>query len=159
MLGLSNSHLGVHVTSDFLTQVEAFPIGIEPERFAEALQRPTTKEFVKQLREQFRGCKIIVGIDRLDYIKGIPHKIYALERFFVSNPEWIGKAVLVQVAVPSRSDVAEYQHLARQTHELVGRVNGRFGSLTYVPIYYLDQSIPFDKVLLSKQCIQQRPSH
>jgi len=80
----------------------------------------------------------------LDYIKGIVQKLYGLERFFERHPEWIGRVVLVQIAVPSRTDVPEYQRLRSATHELVGRLNGRFGSLDSVPVHYLDQSIPFD---------------
>jgi trehalose 6-phosphate synthase/phosphatase len=69
-----------------------------------------------------------------------------MERFFENNPDWVGKVVLVQIAIPSRTDVKEYQRLARETHELVGRINGRFGSLSKVPIHYLDQSIPFSRM-------------
>lgn len=89
---------------------------------------------------------MLLGIDRLDYIKGIPHKLYAYERFFEENPSWIDKVVLVQIAVPSRTKVDEYIRLKRVTHELVGHINGRFGSLSSVPIHYLDQSIPFDEL-------------
>jgi trehalose 6-phosphate synthase/phosphatase len=101
---------------------------------------------LQELTEQFSGRKIIIGIDRLDYIKGIPHKLYAMERFFQNNPEWVGKVVMVQIAIPSRTDVKEYQRLARETHEIVGRINGRFGSLSKVPIHYLDQTIPFARM-------------
>lgn len=87
-----------------------------------------------------------MGIDRLDYIKGLPHRLYAMERFFENNPDWIGEVVLVQIAVPSRTDVKEYQRLARDTHEIVGRINGRFGSISKSPIHYLDQSIPFPRM-------------
>ena len=69
----------------------------------------------------------MVSIDRLDYIKGIPQKLHALEVFLSSHPEWVGKVVLVQVAVPSRQDVEEYQNLRAVVNELVGRINGKFG--------------------------------
>ena len=62
---------------------------------------------VAALRRRFEGVKIIVGVDRLDYIKGVPQKMHALEVFLDEHPEWIGKVVLVQVAVPSRQDVEE----------------------------------------------------
>lgn len=70
---------------------------------------------------------MIVGVDRLDYIKGVPQKLHALEVFLTEHPEWIGKVVLVQVAVPSRQDVEEYQNLRAVVNELVGRINGKFG--------------------------------
>lgn len=69
-----------------------------------------------------------------------------MEKFLERNPHWIGKFVLVQIAVPSREEVPEYQRLRTVTHQLVGRINGRFGALDHVPIHYLDQSIPFQKM-------------
>lgn len=95
---------------------------------------------------QFAGKKVFLGIDRLDYVKGIPHKLYALERFLDKNPHWRGKVVLVQIAVPSREDVPMYQRLRRQTHELVGQINGKYGNIDSVPIHYLDQSVDFHRM-------------
>jgi trehalose 6-phosphate synthase/phosphatase len=126
--------------------VGTFPIGIDAQKFLAAFETVEVKDFIAEIEEQFKGRKVIVGIDRLDYIKGIPHKLYAMERFFENNPNWVGKVVLVQIAVPSRTDVKEYQRLAREAHEIVGRINGRFGSLSKVPIHYLDQSIPFPRM-------------
>jgi len=130
------------------------------------------------LQRRFDGQRVILGIDRLDYVKGIPHKLLALEKFLTDHPEWIGKVVLVQVtllplafirnltiylrvcalsatlwtpaftnyrgaqvAVPSRTNVADYQRLQNQVHKLVGRIQGKFGTLMDVPIHYIDQSI------------------
>lgn len=76
----------------------------------------------------------MVGVDRLDYIKGVPQKLHALEVFLSDHPEWVGKVVLVQVAVPSRQDVEEYQNLRAVVNELVGRINGKFGKETHTAI-------------------------
>lgn len=105
----------------------AFPIGIDPEKFVDALETPKVKARVAHLERKFEGVKLIVGVDRLDYIKGVPQKLHALEVFLTEHPEWIGKVVLVQVAVPSREDVEEYQNLRAVVNELVGRINGKFG--------------------------------
>ena len=78
--------------------------------------------------------------------QGIPQKLHALELFFDRNPQFVGEVVLVQIAIPSRTDVEEYKKLKSSMHELVGRINGRFGSLASVPIHYLDQTIPFDRM-------------
>jgi len=78
--------------------------------------------------------------------QGIPQKLHALELFFDRNPQFVDQVVLVQIAIPSRTDVEEYKKLKANMHELVGRINGRFGSVSSVPIHYLDQSIPFDKM-------------
>ena len=71
-----------------------------------------------------------------------------LSRYFLEeNPEWIGKVVLVQVAVPSRGDVEEYQSLRATVNELVGRINGRFGTVEFVPIHFMHKSVPFEELI------------
>lgn len=110
-------------------RVGAFPIGIDPEKFTEGLKKPKVQDRIATLERKFQGVKLIVGIDRLDYIKGVPQKLHALEVFLTEHPEWVGKVVLVQVAVPSRQDVEEYQNLRAVVNELVGRINGKFGRL------------------------------
>jgi trehalose 6-phosphate synthase len=103
-------------------------------------------ERIRELQQRFQGVKVIVGVDRLDYIKGVPQKLHALEVFLSEHPEWIGKVVLVQVAVPSRQDVEEYQNLRASINELVGRINGRFGTVDFMPIHFMHKSIPFDEL-------------
>ncbi|KAK1268221.1 Alpha,alpha-trehalose-phosphate synthase [UDP-forming] 1 [Acorus gramineus] len=87
--------------------------------------------------------QVMLGVDRLDMIKGIPQKILAFEKFLEENAKWHDKVVLLQIAVPTRTDVPEYQKLTSQVHEIVGRINGRFGTLTAVPIHHLDRSLDF----------------
>jgi len=115
------------------------------------------------LEQRFGGVKVIVGVDRLDYIKGVPQKLHALELFLSQHPEWIGKVgqfhciarlsqvwfvqvVLVQLAVPSRQDVEEYQNLRSTVNELVGRINGRFGTVEFMPIHFMHKSLAFDEL-------------
>ena len=88
-----------------------------------------------------------MGVDRLDYIKGVPQKLHALEVFLTEHPEWIGKVVLVQVAVPSRQDVEEYQNLRAVVNELVGRINGKFGTIEFMPIHFMHKSVSFDELI------------
>lgn len=113
----------------------AFPIGIDPEKFKEGLKKEKVQKRIAMLEQKFQGVKLMVGVDRLDYIKGVPQKLHALEVFLSDHPEWVGKVVLVQVAVPSRQDVEEYQNLRAVVNELVGRINGKFGEF---PILLLD---------------------
>ena len=72
-------------------QVGTFPIGIEPMQFVEGLQKDTVQTRLKALEKRFEGCIVIIGVDRLDYIKGIPQKLHALEIFLTQHPEWVGK--------------------------------------------------------------------
>ncbi|KAF1356635.1 glycosyl transferase [Delphinella strobiligena] len=127
--------------------VGAFPIGIDPEKFEEGLKKPKVMERIASLENKFKGVKLIVGVDRLDYIKGVPQKLHALEVFLTEHPEWIGKVVLVQVAVPSRQDVEEYQNLRAVVNELVGRINGKFGTIEFMPIHFMHKSVSFDELI------------
>jgi len=126
--------------------VAAFPIGIDPDKLVETLEKQSVKDRMAALRRKYEGCKIIIGVDRLDYIKGVPQKLHAFQEFLRNHPEQRGKVILLQVAVPSRGDVEEYQDLRRTTNELVGRINGEFGSVTYTPIQFLHQSVNFEEL-------------
>lgn len=127
--------------------IGAFPIGIDVEKFTEGVLKPSVVDRIAQLKRKFGDTKIIVGVDRLDYIKGVPQKLHAFEVFLTEHPEWIGKVVLVQVAVPSRGDVEEYQSLRATVNELVGRINGKFGTVEFVPIHFMHKLIPFDELI------------
>ncbi|KDE07702.1 alpha,alpha-trehalose-phosphate synthase [Microbotryum lychnidis-dioicae p1A1 Lamole] len=145
LLGLRSLPNRVELVGRHAT-VGTFPIGIEPSTFFDCLSRDSVVQRIAALRRRFEGVKIIVGVDRLDYIKGVPQKLLAMEEFLDDNPEWIGKVVLVQVAVPSRQDVEEYQNLRASVNELVGRINGRFGTVEFMPIHFMHRSIPFEEL-------------
>ena len=134
--GLITTPNGVEFQGKIVT-IGAFPIGIDPDNFTEGLKKPKVQERIATLERKFQGVKLIVGVDRLDYIKGVPQKLHALEVFLTEHPEWVGKVVLVQVAVPSRQDVEEYQNLRAVVNELVGRINGKFGAFES---FYLEKS-------------------
>ncbi|KIY43873.1 glycosyltransferase family 20 protein [Fistulina hepatica ATCC 64428] len=145
ILGLPTMPNGVEFDGR-LAHVGTFPIGIEPSSFINNLQKESVKKRIAQLQQRFSGVKVIVGVDRLDYIKGVPQKLHALELFLKQHPEWIGKVVLAQLAVPSRQDVEEYQNLRSVVNELVGRINGRFGTVEFMPIHFMHKSLPFDEL-------------
>ncbi|KAJ1666495.1 Trehalose-6-P synthase/phosphatase complex synthase subunit [Coemansia sp. RSA 1813] len=145
--------LGLQTTPDVvetdsrMVHVGTFPIGIDPTKFAEALETVDVKKRLGEFEEKFKGSKVIVGVDRLDYIKGVPQKLLAFEQFLSEFPEFVGKVVLVQVAVPSRGDVEEYRLLISNVNELVGRINGRFGTVEYTPIHFLHKSVTFTELV------------
>ncbi|KAK8681011.1 hypothetical protein V6N13_053418 [Hibiscus sabdariffa] len=145
ILGLEGTPEGVEDQGK-LTRVSAFPIGIDSNNFIKALELPEVQMHIKELEETFAGRRVILGVDRLDMIKGIPQKALAFEKFLEENPSWQDKVVLLQIAVPTRSGVPEYQKLSSQVHEIVGRINGRFGTLTAVPIHHLDRNLDFHKL-------------
>lgn len=126
LLDLTTTPNGAEYKGKTVT-VGAFPIGIDPDKFTHGMEKENVQQRIAALQQKFDGIKLIVGVDRLDYIKGVPQKLHALEVFLTENPEWIGKLVLVQLAIPSRQDVEEYQNLRSEVNELVGRINGKFG--------------------------------
>ncbi|KAJ5503941.1 hypothetical protein N7463_006815 [Penicillium fimorum] len=156
LLGLATTPNGIEFQGKIIT-CGAFPIGIDPEKFKEGLKKEKVQKRIAMLEQKFQGVKLMVGVDRLDYIKGVPQKLHALEVFLSDHPEWVGKVVLVQVAVPSRQDVEEYQNLRAVVNELVGRINGKFGTVEFQPIHFLHKSVNFDELIalyaVSDACI------
>ncbi|GMP53534.1 hypothetical protein CsSME_00018970 [Camellia sinensis var. sinensis] len=106
ILGLEGTPEGVE-DQGRLTRVAAFPIGIDSDRFIRALEDTEVQKHIKELKDRFAGRKVMLGVDRLDMIKGIPQKILAFEKFLEENPNWRDKVVLLQIAVPTRTDVPE----------------------------------------------------
>ena len=119
-----------------------FPMGVDAKGFDEMARRPDVDEEVKKIRDGAAGQALIVGIDRLDYTKGIRRRILAVEKLLEREPALRGKLRYIQVAVPSRTEVAAYATLRREVDELVGNINGRYATPTNVPIHYMFRSLP-----------------
>ncbi len=114
-------------------------VGIDPDRFAELAQQPAGPElgdFARLLGDR----KLILGIDRLDYSKGVPERLEAFARFLERYPAYRNQVSFVQVSVPTRSDVPEYANLKQRVETLVGRINGAYGEADWVPVRYLYRS-------------------
>ena len=125
----------------------ALPIGIEPEEIAEVARRPEVEAELAELRASYRGRKVVLGVDRLDYTKGLPQKLIAFEELLEKNPDLRESVVFIQVAAPSRTGVVEYQRLRREIDELVGRVSGRFSSPAGSPLVYINQHLPRERLV------------
>jgi alpha,alpha-trehalose-phosphate synthase [UDP-forming]/trehalose-phosphatase len=116
------------------------PVGIDPDRFAAAAVAPPPAELGSLDRMLGTERKLILGVDRLDYSKGIPERLEAFSTLLERYPEWRNKVSFVQVSVPTRSDVSEYAELKTRVEQLVGRINGAFGEADWVPVRYLYRS-------------------
>jgi trehalose 6-phosphate synthase/phosphatase len=138
--GLDASHDAVRVDGRTV-RIGHFPMGPDVAQFERLAQDPTVREETARLREESRGRFLFLGVDRLDYTKGIPRRLLAFERLLQRDPSLRDKVRLIQLAVPSRSGVREYADFRKQVDELVGRINGAMGTLDSVPIHYLHQTV------------------
>ncbi len=127
--------------------VDAFPMGIDYNRFNEANGNTHVHKETIRIRKRLGDRKIIVSIDRLDYTKGIVERLEAFDLFLEKNPEYKKKVTLILVAVPSRTGVEQYASLKKHVDELISRINGKYGDIGWVPIWYLYRLIPFDKLV------------
>lgn len=119
------------------TRAAAAPIGIDVAGFEAVAELPEVSRRVERIRSSHGHRPLLFSADRLDYTKGILHRMLAVERFLVRYPERAQHFELVQVVVPSRSQVEEYRELKREIDRQVGRINGRFASDAWTPIHYL----------------------
>lgn len=124
----------------------AYPMGIDAENFEALARDPKVQAEAESLRAESGGARIILCVDRLDYTKGIARRLLALERLLEREPEMRGEVRLIQVAVPSRTEVPAYSGFKRQIDELVGRINGKFGTARYVPIHYLNRGFTHEEL-------------
>lgn len=140
LLGVRVDHRsGLVQQGERTVQVGHFPLGIDFEWFEERTRAAAETS-------SGRAEKVVLGVDRLDYTKGIPQRLRAFERLLELHPEHREHVVLVQLAVPSRGQVAEYQALKREIDEVVGRINGRFATDRWSPIRYLYRSLPQERL-------------
>ena len=114
------------------TRVKSFPVGIDVSDFQQAAARPRSNRIVSQTIAGLGSRKLIVGVDRLDYSKGIREKMEAYESFLVDQPDQRGCVTLLQIAPTSRSEVPEYGILSRAVNETIRQINGALGEPGWV---------------------------
>lgn len=146
ILGYENN-MGQISQNGHVVRVDTFPMGIDFEKFFNASLSPQVQAERDDLKKVLGGHKIVLSIDRLDYTKGVISRLLGYERFLENNQQWCEKVVLVLMVVPSRTKVEHYQQMKRQIDELVGRINGKFGSIDWTPILYHYKFIEFDKLI------------
>jgi trehalose 6-phosphate synthase len=137
--GLHSSDFNFNV-GDRVMQVDVFPVGIETAAFARLAQRAGRLPFVRQVLESLVGRALIIGVDRLDYSKGITHRLAAFERFLATQPEWRGKVTYLQIAPKSRTEIPEYADMEQVISATAGRINGAFGEADWTPIRYVNRA-------------------
>lgn len=125
-------------------RIDAIPIGIDPSLFRSALQKKETKERIKELKIRYSGKKIILGVDRTDFIKGIPNRIKGYQSFLEKSER--KDVVFLQIAVPSRTDVTEYAALINTINRMTSELNGSIGKVDECYFQLLNRSIPFEEL-------------
>jgi trehalose 6-phosphate synthase/phosphatase len=128
--------------SDHTVRVTVSPIGIPLDEIQTLASDPEVTAEVERIQRWVDNRRIILGVDRLDYTKGIPHRIHAFEQLLRSDRAARNRYVLVQIMVPSRTDVRAYADLKTEIDRLVGDINGRFSSAGRVPIQYFYRNLP-----------------
>lgn len=140
--------MGQMIVGDRIARIETFPMGIDFERYHESVHLLGVREHETRLRNSLPpNTRVVLSLDRLDYTKGIVHRLRGYETFLSRYPDWHGRVVLMLVVVPSRVGVGRYQETKEQIEELVGRINGQFGTLDWVPIRYQYTSLPFEHLV------------
>ena len=129
------------VTSKWgVTRLAAFPIGIDVDDFGARAIKAVGRPEVVRLRESLHGAKLVVGVDRLDYSKGLANRFRAVERLLELEPSLKRKLSLLQIAVPSRDNIKAYRELKTELGALVGEINGHHGEVDWMPIRYLNKA-------------------
>ncbi len=132
---------------DRIVRIGSFPISIDFSEFATHSASREIESRVRWLKESMLGSQIILGVDRLDYTKGLPERLNAFRLALQNHPDLRRRLTFVQVVVPSRTDVLEYQALKAEVEQLVGEINGEFTSTGWVPIHYIFRNLQRDELL------------
>jgi trehalose 6-phosphate synthase/phosphatase len=144
--------LGVEPEIDVLAyegrqvRIGVYPIGVDAQEIARLADTPEVRAEALRIREQAPGGCVVLGVDRLDYTKGLPRRLAAIDALFARDPSLGERVRFVQLAVPTRENVDAYERIKKEVHETVGRINGRYGSVDAVPIHFLYRSVPLEEL-------------
>ncbi len=142
ILGLDNT-VGKIRYDNRLISVDAFPMGIDYEKYQQAPRHKETIKKIKHYTNVIKGQKMILSIDRLDYTKGIKQRLEAFDLFLQKYPKYLSKVSLFLIVVPSRDKVGQYKQLKEEIDTMVGRLDGKYSRIDWTPIHYFYRSFSF----------------
>lgn len=145
ILGLDNN-LGYIYFEGRTVKTGVYPIGIDFDKYNNSSEVNEIKEQIQELKKSIGERHVILSIDRLDYSKGIINRLKAFELFLQKYPEYREKVTLVAVVVPSRIGVYKYQETKETIDQIIGSINGKFGSIKWTPVIYQFKNLPFDEL-------------
>ena len=140
-------HLGQIYLGDRVIKADAFPIGIDFDKFNKAHDSARVQKETAKLEKKIGDYKVILSIDRLDYTKGIARRLEAFNEFLERYPKYKEKVILILVVVPSRTKINEYLMMKKQIDELIGNINGKYGDLDWTPVWYLYKGLDFPELV------------
>ncbi len=144
---LGGSVDGEYVTVDDMTlRAVVCPIGIDFKNFLQASTTKAAQDLSERMRVSLRQLSMIVGVDRLDYSKGLEERLNSFEHYLNKHEEAHRSVVLIQVAPPSRGQVEQYQHVREKLNEMAGRINGAFAEVDWTPIRYVNRGYSRDEL-------------
>ncbi len=122
-------------------QAGAFPIGIDVDEFAALTHAKDALDMHERMKEEYSRRQLLLGVERLDYSKGLPQRLRAFKALLEKYPENLGSATLIQIASPSREDMDTYTDLLQELESLCGAINGNFGELDWMPIRFIHRNV------------------
>jgi trehalose 6-phosphate synthase/phosphatase len=146
ILGLETSLLGIR-RGAHTTRLGVFPVSIDTRRYEQKAREARVRQLTEKFRIGGRRYQVILGVDRLDYAKGIDLKLRAFREMLVRHPNLRGHVTLIQVAVPTRQRVPNYQTLRSRVQMMVGEINGQFGRPNHTPVKYLYGGVSMETLL------------
>ncbi|HSX62839.1 MAG TPA: trehalose-6-phosphate synthase [Tahibacter sp.] len=138
-LGAVERDGALHLPGGEITRVRTFPIGIDPAAMAALARESEHAPEIQQLRNSLGRSSLVIGVDRLDYSKGLPQRLRAFRHLLGSHPQLAGRATFLQVTPESRREVSEYRQLSREVQRLVGDINGHYAAPAWTPVRYVNR--------------------
>jgi len=132
---------------DRVVHVEAMPMGINYELYKKASASQDVKASIAKVRKQLNDRKVILSVDRLDYSKGILHRLVGFETFLLQHPEYHNRVTLAMILVPSRDKVDKYAEMKKKIDERVSMINGKYSQIGWTPVSYYYHSFPFNDLV------------
>ncbi|HSA15770.1 MAG TPA: bifunctional alpha,alpha-trehalose-phosphate synthase (UDP-forming)/trehalose-phosphatase [Spirochaetota bacterium] len=151
IIGIEHS-MGRLTIDTRIIKCDSFPMGIDYRRYSDYMSDRKIAAEIEAFKNNLQGKRMILSMDRLDFTKGITERLESFERFLDKYPEYHGKIQMMIVAVPSRTQVDTYISLRKRLNEIIGRINGKYNTLSWSPIQYLYRSLPFRMIMTLYHC-------
>jgi trehalose 6-phosphate synthase len=138
--GLQQRGANTFQSGERTMRIGVFPVGVETNEFSRLARRSARSPLVHNVLESLAGRAMVIGVDRLDYSKGLAQRMDAFERFLATYPDWRGKVTYLQITPKNRSEIQEHADMERTISEAAGRINGSYGEAAWTPIRYVNRA-------------------